>query len=47
MAEHAEIVRAVRKGDSEAIQTALHRNWVGGLQRIEGLIELFGERGSW
>jgi DNA-binding GntR family transcriptional regulator len=47
VAEHAEIVRAVRKGDSEAIQAALNRNWVGGLQRIEGLIELFGERGSW
>jgi DNA-binding GntR family transcriptional regulator len=47
VAEHNDIVKAVRKGDEAAIKAALERNWSGGLQRIEGLIELFGERGSW
>jgi DNA-binding GntR family transcriptional regulator len=47
VSEHGEIVRAVRKGDVAAIGEALHHNWMGGLDRISRLIDLFGERGSW
>jgi DNA-binding GntR family transcriptional regulator len=47
VAEHNEIVRAIRKGDAPAIQKALDRNWSGGLDRISHLIDMFGERGSW
>jgi DNA-binding GntR family transcriptional regulator len=47
VAEHDEIVGSVRKGDVNAIQRALNQNWDGGFERIRGLIEMFGERGSW
>lgn len=47
VAEHDEIVSAVRKGDIHDVQRALDRNWKGGFERIQGLIEMFGERGSW
>jgi DNA-binding GntR family transcriptional regulator len=45
--EHNEIVSAIRKGDPEAIERGIQRNWLNGLERISRLIELFGERGSW
>jgi DNA-binding GntR family transcriptional regulator len=47
VAEHDEIVESVRKGDQSAVQRALSQNWNGGFERIRGLIEMFGERGSW
>jgi len=47
VAEHNGIVAGIRKGDPAATQEALARNWTGGLDRISGLIDLFGERGSW
>jgi DNA-binding GntR family transcriptional regulator len=47
IAEHDEIVASIRKGDANAIQRALTRNWTGGFERIRSLIEIFGERGSW
>jgi DNA-binding GntR family transcriptional regulator len=47
VAEHDEIVESVRKGDQSAVQRALNQNWDGGFERIRGLIEMFGERGSW
>lgn len=47
VAEHDEIVAAIRKGDIRAVQCALDQNWTGGFERIRGLIEIFGERGSW
>ena len=47
VAEHNEIVDSVRKGDQSAVQRALNQNWNGGFERISGLIEMFGERGSW
>jgi DNA-binding GntR family transcriptional regulator len=47
VAEHNDIVRAIRKGDGAAIQVAIDRNWTGGFERISRLIEIFGERGSW
>jgi DNA-binding GntR family transcriptional regulator len=45
--EHNEIVVAIRRGEAAAVQSALDRNWTGGFERISGLIEMFGERGSW
>jgi DNA-binding GntR family transcriptional regulator len=47
VAEHNDIVVSVRKGDANAVQRALDQNWNGGFERIRGLIEMFGERGSW
>lgn len=47
VAEHHEIVESIRKGDQSAVQRALNQNWNGGFERIRGLIEMFGERGSW
>jgi DNA-binding GntR family transcriptional regulator len=47
VAEHDEIVAAIRKGDIRAVERALDQNWTGGFERIRGLIEIFGERGSW
>jgi DNA-binding GntR family transcriptional regulator len=47
VAEHNEIVAAIRYGDAKAVQGALDRNWTAGYERISGLIEIFGERGSW
>jgi DNA-binding GntR family transcriptional regulator len=47
VAEHNEIIQGIRKGDPQATEVALGRNWTGGLERISGLIDLFGERGSW
>lgn len=47
VAEHDEIVAAIRKGDIHDVRRALDQNWAGGFERIRGLIEIFGERGSW
>jgi len=47
VAEHSDIIAAIREGDPRSASEALDRNWVGGLDRISGLIDLFGERGSW
>jgi DNA-binding GntR family transcriptional regulator len=47
VAEHNEIIRAIRSGDATAIEQAVNRNWTGGFERISRLIEVFGERGSW
>ncbi len=45
--EHDEIVAAIRKGDVHDVRRALDQNWAGGFERTRGLIEIFGERGSW
>jgi len=45
--EHNEIINAIRRGDPEAVEHTLQKNWINGLQRISGLIDVFGERGSW
>jgi len=45
--EHDDIVAAIRKGDIHEVRRALDQNWAGGFERIRGLIEIFGERGSW
>ena len=47
VAEHDEIVRAIRRADIHDVRNALDQNWQGGFERVRGLIEIFGERGSW
>ncbi len=47
VSEHDDIVAAIRKGDLHEVRRAVGQNWTGGYERIEGLIEIFGERGSW
>jgi DNA-binding GntR family transcriptional regulator len=47
VAEHNEIVKAIRRGDEAAVHAALDQNWNGGFDRISRLIDVFGERGSW
>ena len=47
VAEHNDIIKAIRKGDGPAVHAALDRNWTGGFERISNLIDIFGERGSW
>jgi DNA-binding GntR family transcriptional regulator len=45
--EHKAIVEALRAGDAEGLEDALRVNWENGLRRLAGVIEMFGERGSW
>ena len=47
IAEHNEIVEAILEGNQDAIERALQKNWENGYSRLEKVIEMFGERGSW
>ncbi|MGB6691842.1 MAG: GntR family transcriptional regulator [Terracidiphilus sp.] len=47
VAEHEEIIAALRLGDAARLDAALETNWSNGLQRLAGVIEIFGERGNW
>jgi DNA-binding GntR family transcriptional regulator len=47
VAEHEAIVAALRSGDAAGLDEALQVNWAKGLERLAGVIEIFGERGSW
>jgi len=47
VAEHEAIVAALRDGDAARLDHALESNWKNGLGRLAGVIEMFGERGSW
>jgi DNA-binding GntR family transcriptional regulator len=47
VAEHAEIITAIRKGQPRAIQKAIEANWTGGFQRVAELINLSGQLGAW
>ncbi|HVU48976.1 MAG TPA: FCD domain-containing protein, partial [Terracidiphilus sp.] len=47
IAEHEAIIDAVTGGDAERLERALQKNWENGLVRLERVIEIFGERGSW
>lgn len=47
VAEHDEIIAAIRRGDVAAIESSIEANWERGFERITKLIEIFGERGSW
>ncbi|MFT4113207.1 GntR family transcriptional regulator [Silvibacterium sp.] len=45
--EHEEIIRAIEAGDANRVEKALMANWANGCERLEQVIEMFGERGSW
>jgi DNA-binding GntR family transcriptional regulator len=45
--EHDKIIRAIDKGDANAIEIALKHNWLNGAKRLGSVIDIFGERGSW
>ena len=45
--EHEEIIAALLKGDPGRLERALCANWENGCTRLERVIEMFGERGSW
>jgi DNA-binding GntR family transcriptional regulator len=47
VAEHEAIIAALRAGDAAKLDDALEANWRNGLERLAGVIEIFGERGSW
>jgi DNA-binding GntR family transcriptional regulator len=47
VAEHDEIIRAVRAGDADTLEKALQLNWIRGWERLNKVIDVFGERGSW
>ncbi len=47
VAEHTEIIRAIRAGDPNRVELGLQKNWEHGSIRLARVIEIFGERGSW
>lgn len=47
VAEHEEITQAIEQGDADAADRAAERNWTNGAERLCGVIDTLGERGSW
>ncbi len=47
VAEHTEIINAVRAGDADRLEKALQLNWTRGWERLSRVIDVFGERGDW
>jgi DNA-binding GntR family transcriptional regulator len=47
VAEHSNVVDALRRGDACAVERSLQMNWVKGAERLGQVIDIFGERGSW
>ena len=47
VAEHEEVIRGIKAGDPERVETGLQVNWLKGAERLGHVIEIFGERGSW
>lgn len=47
IAEHDEIIAAIVAGDAARSERSLQANWENGCSRLAGVIEIFGERGSW
>jgi DNA-binding GntR family transcriptional regulator len=47
VAEHDDIIRRIVEGDPDRIDRALQANWDNGYARLEKVIDMFGERGSW
>ena len=45
--EHAGIIDALRRGDANAVENGLQKNWLKGAERLGHVIDMFGERGSW
>lgn len=47
VSEHEEIIAALLEGDADRLDRALCTNWENGCKRLERVIDMFGERGSW
>jgi DNA-binding GntR family transcriptional regulator len=47
VAEHAAIIKGIKRGDPEATEQAVHVNWGNGAERLARVIDSLGERGSW
>jgi DNA-binding GntR family transcriptional regulator len=47
VAEHDDIVRAIREGDAAAAQQAIQTNWRNAARRIGTVISAWGGRGGW
>ena len=45
--EHSVILRAIENGDADRAEEAIEFNWENGAQRLGGIIDALGERGSW
>jgi DNA-binding GntR family transcriptional regulator len=47
VAEHKSIIQSIERGDPDAAEHAIQKNWQGGAERLGRVIESLGERGSW
>jgi len=47
VAEHNEIIAALREGNADRLERALTVNWENGCKRLAKVIDLYGERGIW
>lgn len=47
VAEHEEIIAGLEGGNPDRIERALQANWENGCKRLENVIDMYGERGSW
>lgn len=47
VSEHEEIIAALREGDAQRLERSLSANWENGCRRLEKVIDIYGERGSW
>lgn len=45
--EHSNIIDGLRRGDADAVEEGLQKNWLKGAERLGHVIDIFGERGSW
>lgn len=47
VSEHAEIIRAISKGEADAAERGIQLNWENGADRLSRVIDTMGEQGSW
>jgi DNA-binding GntR family transcriptional regulator len=47
VAEHKCIIESIQRGDPDATEHAIEKNWQCGAERLGRVIESLGERGSW
>jgi len=45
--EHDVIIDAIERGDPDRAEIGSQRNWANGVERLAGVIDTLGERGSW
>jgi DNA-binding GntR family transcriptional regulator len=47
VAEHDQIIQAIKRGDCDATERGIILNWNHGAERLSNVIATLGERGSW